>query len=254
MLDRVLGGSTTEGIMGQTSATPSHPPTRPVRARGRGLLSVGWSRMLVAVALLACASVALTMQYQSMRSGIEADIYRQRLEALARDYATLRSTFNEAVRRTAVTELVVREGKLSVRVRTATGVEQEVATPFDPSTDIYVNYIVANGRLWVRSIYDRATGPEGEMVIDPALGQIEWSDEDYGLAVYRPLSEGRWIISITGGGSMGLKRLPLEDDPPELAATPPVRDYDEMQEEIDAQVGSISIRDIWKRITEGVAP
>lgn len=240
--------------MADTKTAPAHPPTRPARARGRGFFSIGWSRILVAIALLACASVALTMQYQSMRSGIEADIYRQRLEALARDYSTLRSTFNEAVRRTAVTELVVREGKLSVRVRTATGVEQDIPTEFNPNTDVYVNYIVSNGRLWVRSIYDRATGPQGELLIDPAMGDLDWTEEDYGLAVYRPLTEGRWIISITGGGAMGLKRLPLEDDPPPLAATPPIREYDEMQEEIEAEVGAISIKDIWRRIVDGVAP
>ena len=231
-------------------ADTADPPRAP-RSRGRGLLSLGWSRALIAVALLACASVAMTMQYQSMRSGIEADIYRQRLEALARDYASLRTTFNEAVRRTAVTELIVRGNALSVRVRTATGVEQELPTAFNPSTEIYVNYIVSNGRLWVRSIYYRATGPQGELVIDPAMGSIEWTEQDYGLAVYRPLTEGRWIISVTGGGALGLKRLPLEDDPPALAATPPVRSYDQMQEEIDAQVGSISLKDIWRRIVDG---
>lgn len=227
----------------------AEPRSRPAR-RGR-LLSAGWSRALVAVALLACASVALTMQYQSMRSGIEADIYRRRLEALARDYESLRSTFNEAVRRTAVTELLVRDGKLSVRVRTAAGVEREIPTDFDPTTEVYVNYIVAGGRLWVRSIYDRAAGPERELVIDPAMGDLDWSEEDYGLSVYRPLGEGRWIITITGGGSLGLKRLEEADPSPDLAATPPVRAYDELQEEIDSQVGSISLKDIWDRILHG---
>lgn len=230
--------------------------TQPRQSSGviRGFLGIGWSRALVAVALLACASVALTMQYQSMRSGIEADIYRQRLEALARDYQSLRSTFNEAVRRTAVTELIVHEGKLSVRVRTAAGVEQEIATPFDPSTDVYVSYIVAGGRLWVRSIYDRAAGPQGELVIDPAMADIQWTQEDYGLAIYRPLDEGRWIISITGGGSLGLKRLDPADQPPDLTATPPVRSYEEITAEAQQQVGSISLNDIWNRIIHGTAP
>lgn len=230
----------------------AEPSARPARSRGpRRMLGAGWSRALVAIALLACASVALTMQYQSMRSGIEADIYRRRLETLARDYESLRSTFNEAVRRTAVTELVVKEGKLSVRIRTAAGVEQEIPTTFDPTTKVYVNYIVSNGRLWVRSIYDEAAGPRGEMVIDPALGNIEWSPEDYGLAVYRPLNEGRWVITITGGGSLGLKHLEEADPSPDLASSPPVRSYDEMQGEIDAEVGTISIKDIWDRVLRG---
>lgn len=234
----------------------SESSARAGRPRGRGLrfLGMGWSRALVAVALLACASVALTMQYQSMRSGIEAEIYRQRLESLARDYASLRSTFNEAVRRTAVTELVVKDGKLSVRVRTAAGVEQEIPTSFDPTTEVWVNYIVAGGRLWVRSIYDRASGPQGELIIDPLMGELEWSEQDYGLSVYRPLEEGRWVISITGGGALGLKRMELADEPTRLAATPEVKGYDEMQEDIDAQVGSISLRDIWDRIVHGVSP
>jgi len=92
------------------------------------------------------------------------------------------------------------------------------------------------------------------MVIDPVMGDIEWTEEDYGLAVYRPLTEGRWVISVTGGGALGLRHMPLEDEPPALAATPPVRSYDEMREEIDAQVGSISLKDIWRRIVEGSAP
>lgn len=224
------------------------------RPRGRGFLSLGWSRALVGVALLACAGVALTMQYQSMRSGIEADIYRQRLESLARDYQSLRTTFNEAVRRTAVTELIVKDNKLSVRVRTAAGVEEEIPTTFDPTTEVYVNYIVAGGRLWVRSIYDRASGPQNELVIDPTMGDLEWTEEDYGLSVYRPLTEGRWIISITGGGALGLKRVPLEEDPAPLAATPPVRSYEEIEQEVDAQVGAISLKDIWDRVVNGRSP
>lgn len=224
--------------------------------RRRGLrpgrwIGPGWSRALVAIALLACASVALTMQYQSMRAGIESDIYRQRLETLARDYESLRSTFNEAVRRTAVTELVVREGELSVRIRTAAGVEREIPTAFDPSTEVYVNYIVSGGRLWVRSIYDRASGPRGEMVIDPALGDLEWPEDEYGISIFRPLDEGRWVISVTGGGSLGLTRLELDDEPAALASAPAVRSYEQMQEEIDAQVGTISVRDIWDRILSG---
>lgn len=236
-----------------TNDAGSAASDRRARRAGRrsGLLGLGWSRALVGAALLACAGVAMTMQYQSMRSGIEADIYRARLEALARDYQSLRSTFNEAVRRTAVTELVVREGKLSVRVRTATGVERDIPTDFDPGTEIWVNYIVSGGRLWVRSIYDRQAGPRGELVIDPAMGDIEWNSEDYGLSVFRPLGEGRWVISVTGGGALGLRRLDLADEPPALAAAPPVRSYEEMREEIEAQMGTISVRDIWDRIIHG---
>ena len=50
-----------------------------------------------------------------------SEVYRERLAAVASDYEELRGRFNEAVRRTAVTELVVENGALSVAIRNAGG-------------------------------------------------------------------------------------------------------------------------------------
>ena len=49
-----------------------------------------------------------------VESRVAADIYRQRLTALGADYEALRGRYNEAVRKTAVTELLVKDGSLSV--------------------------------------------------------------------------------------------------------------------------------------------
>ena len=52
---------------------------------------------------------------------------------MSEDYGELRDRYNAAVRRTAVTELVVEDGKLSVVIRTDDGEIQVLQSPFDPS-------------------------------------------------------------------------------------------------------------------------
>jgi hypothetical protein len=151
---------------------------------------------------------------------------RRQLEALSEEHRELTATFNEVVRRTAVTELVVEEGRLSVTVRDARGEIRTIPTPFDPQEEIYVDYLVINGRLWIRRVFDGQTPPAEGIVIDPALGDVDWNagQAHQGKAVYRALNEGRWIISVTGDGSLGLARLE-ECEEADLTAAPPVRDY-----------------------------
>jgi hypothetical protein len=64
------------------------------------------------------------------------------------------------------------------------------------------------------------------MLIDPGLAEVDWSadPEGHGKAAYRSLEEGRWVVSVTGDGSLGLARAPL-DAAPELVPAPPVRSY-----------------------------
>ena len=69
------------------------------------------------------------------------------LESLARDYSALRETYNEAVRKSVVTELLVKNGTLCVVVRNAAGERETIETPFDPSREIYVDYVLVDGRL-----------------------------------------------------------------------------------------------------------
>jgi len=178
--------------------------------------------------------------YRAMRSDIAADVYRQRLEQLAGEYETLRTTFNEAVRRTAVTELLVEDGRLSVAIVTS---------------EIYVDYVVIDGRLLIRRVFDSYTPPMSAVVLDTELEFVDWNDPraQEGKAVYRALEEGRWVVSATGNGSLGLIRLGDIDttQPAELTPAPPVRTFEEILEELDTSIRDIGPGDVWKRVTGG---
>jgi hypothetical protein len=186
---------------------------------------------LLLVALLATGGVA---GYQLLRTGLAADVYRARLEQAASDYEALRGQYNQAVRRTAVTELIVADGRVSVLIRDAGGTIRSLETPFDPAREIYVDFVVLDGRLWIRRVFDDRTPPEQGVLVDPALAEIDWSSEQaaYGKATYRALTPGRWVVSVTGDGSLGLTRA-SDDVPSQLAPPPPVRDYEPVESELD---------------------
>jgi hypothetical protein len=211
------------------------------------ILKMAWT----AVALGALAAGGL-LGYRLMRADIAAEVYRERLEGLARDYESIRSSYNAAVKRTAVNELVVRDGRVFVRVRNVAGTVKEVETPFDPSREIYVDYVVVDGRLWLRRVFDSATAPGEGLVIDPALADIDWHSPSAkeGKAVYRRLSEGRWIVTVTGDGSLGLARAEGEVETP-LAAPPEVRDYEQMEKDARTQIGRIGAGEVWRRLVRG---
>ncbi len=193
--------------------------------------------------------VAGVVGYELIEANLKADIYRDRLTALSDDYDQLRDTYNQAVRRTAVTELVVEDGKLCVSIRNAEGVVRSIPTPFDPSGEVYVDYVVLDGRLWVRRVFDAKTPPSEGVVIDPAMAEVAWDSETaaHGKAVYRQLSEGRWVVSVTGDGSLGLARAE-GDDPVDLTTSPDVRDYEPISEQAQAEVDRIGPGDVVKRL------
>ncbi|MBK7403773.1 MAG: hypothetical protein IPJ41_03850 [Phycisphaerales bacterium] len=200
----------------------------------------------MAVALGACL-----LGYQFLRAGAAAEIYRQRLTQLADEYEGLRVTYNRAVQRTAVTELSVRDGKLTVLVVTDGGLLREVPTPYDPMGEIYVDYIVREGRLWIRRVFDGNTPPSQGVVIDPNLEAVAWGEESggakVGKAVYRALGEGRWIVSVTGDGSLGLVRSE-EKSAAKLHPAPEVTDFATVTVEADQDVRSIGLTDVWDRL------
>jgi hypothetical protein len=191
------------------------------------------TRRLLDVLFVVLLGFAGLAGFRLVQKGVEAEVYRERLVAVAHDYEELRSRFNEAVRRTAVTELVVEDGALSVAIRNAAGEVQRFETPYDPSREIYVDYVVLDGRLWIRRVFDAETPPEHGMVIDPGLAEIDWNadPEGHGKAAYRSLEEGRWVVSVTGDGSLGLTRSQGEARPI-LAPPPPVREYDPVETEV----------------------
>lgn len=196
--------------------------------------------------LLLC--VVAVMAYRWAFAKVEKDIYRERLAGLSSEYESLRSMYNQAVRKTAVTELVVKNSKLSLTIRTMEGLDRVIALPFDPADEIYCDYVVLEGRLWIRRVYDAHTPPEKGAVINDSLAQVDWNNPAarYGKAVYRSLGEGRWIVTVTGDGSLGLAKVDAQTDVA-LSGPPPVRDYDQLEKQINQALTHVTAGDVLKR-------
>lgn len=188
--------------------------------------------------------------YFALKSHMASEIYRDRLEELGRDYENLAREYQDAVRKSAVTELRVQEGSLSVLVRAADGVLEEIETPYDPSREIYIDYVLLNGRLWIRRIFDHDTPPSQGLVIDPRRVDVNWhaqKDEAHGKAVYRQLSTGRWAVTVTGSGALGLTKV-SDDTSITLISPPEIRDFSELEEAIRqdlADIGPVEIVQRW---------
>lgn len=209
---------------------------------------------LVSTACLAVLTAgAGYLGYRAMRGEIAAAVYRDRLASLARDYEALRTSYNDAVRKSAVTELIVKNNTLSLSVRTPQGVVKKIETALNPRNEIYVDYVLVDGRLFIRRVYDNLTAPAAGVVLDPALTDIDWSSPfaAYGQAIYRQLTDGRWIVTVAGNGSLGLVRVGDADasaDGPELKAAPQIKDYNQVLSDVDAKLDDISIGDVWRRV------
>ena len=222
-------------------------PTR--EPSNSGFAKLGLVRLVGVGALVIIAGLGTATAYSVARSQLAASVYLERLEALARDYESLRQEYNTAVRRTAVTELLVSGDRLSVHLRTADGQTKTIDTPFDPRGEIYVDYAVVDGRLWLRRIFDADTPPSGAMVIDPSFETIDWTQVSakYGKAIYRSLDTGRWVVSVTGDGSLGLEQVNPEDADRPLAFAPQVRDFETIEEQVQARIDRIGWRDVVRR-------
>lgn len=194
-------------------------------------------------------AAATFLGWRVARNQVAGEIYKERLKTLAHDYEALRQRYNEAVRRTAVTELVVQDGELSLRIVDASGEERVIETPYDPSREVYVDYVVVQGRLWIRRVFDAKTAPGDGLVITPPLEGVDWSDPRFavGKAVYRALGEGRWVVTVTGDGSLGLARAE-RGEPARLTAIPEVREYDEMERAIAVEIEGISATDVVRSV------
>ena len=208
-------------------------------------------RGLLLMALASLLALSGLAGYQLLRTGQAADVYRARLEETVQDYEVLRGQYNQAVRRTAVTELVVEDGKVSVAIRDAGGSIRTIETPFDPSREIYVDFVVLDGRLWIRRVFDDRTPPEQAVLIDPTLAEIDWSEAQaaYGKAAYRALGPGRWVVSVTGDGSLGLTRG-QEGAPAELAAPPAVREYEPIESALANALRDLGPAEVLRALAE----
>ncbi len=203
---------------------------------------------IVSLLLVLLLGVSAYSGYRLLLAGIEVDVYRERLVELRRDHDQLRKQYNQAVRRTAVTELLVNDGKLRVSIRTAEGELRTLETPFDPSGEIYVDYVIIDGRLWIRRVFDANTAPGEGMVIDPALVDIDWdvARAAHGKAAYRPLDEGRWVVTVTGDGSLGLARVDAARV--ELSGPPAVREYTPVGESVDAVLRELTAAEMLRSL------
>ncbi len=208
-----------------------------------------WIQITIGLLLLCVIAV---VGYRWASAKVELDIYRDRLAGLSNEYESLRSMYNQAVRKTAVTELIVKDGKLSLAIRTIEGLDRVIETPFDPALEIYCDYVLLNGRLWIRRVYDGHTPPSKGLVIDDKLQHVDWNDPAarYGNAVYRSLGEGRWIVTVTGDGSLGLVQAGEILNTP-LSGPPPVQDYNQLDKQINEAIAHVTIADVLRRLLAG---
>ncbi len=210
-----------------------------------------WQKLSIVVAAGLIGVAGLT-GYRLARTRIEADTYRHRLVAMADRYEQLRETYNRAVSRTAVTELLVEDRTICVQVRNAEGVVRTIPTPYDPSREIYVDYVVVDGRLWIRRVFDDQTPPQRGVVIDPKLASIDWDAATvrHGKAAYRRLSEGRWIVTVTGDGSLGLARRE-RGEAIELTPPPRIEEFQTIEESVRQDLERIGPGDVVKALVNG---
>lgn len=180
------------------------------------------------------------------RARLSETVYRNRLEEVCTQYEALRTAYNDMVRRTAVAELVVDDGRLSVAYRIGTRTIETVPLPFDPEREIYVDFVVLDGRLLIRRVFSEDTPPNAGTVLNPALLGVDWNrpDAQVGKAVYRRLSEGRWTVTVTGNGALGLE--PASDRTPEMdiALNPPIRNYKDVEATVRDATGGITVGDV----------
>lgn len=202
-------------------------------------------RIFLSLVVLALLVALSAVSYRVARERLAADIYRQRLQALSNDYELLRSQYNTAVEKTAVTELWVEDGALSVVVTSAAGELRRVPTPFDPSDEIHVDFVVLDGRLWIRRVYDAHTPAKDGLVIEPSLADVNWDDAGavYGVSVYRPLAEGHWVIDVTGNGALSLMRKE-NDARPTLVHAPAVREAPPIERALEEGTDHIGFSDM----------
>lgn len=231
-----------------TTPQPKALP-RPKPAR---LLPLLLGRALPALALLAACGLATIAGLELARARAASDIYRERLGQLTDDYRALADRYNTAVRRTAVTELLVEDGRLTVIVRSRAGELARVPTPYDPSREIYVDFALVDGRLWIRRVFDDLTPPAAGTVIDPALASIDWTGPDarVGQAIYRALAQGRWVVTVSGSGALSLTKL-TDDAQPDLAPAPPIADFAEIEAQAATRADRVTLRDALMRLLGG---
>lgn len=212
------------------------------------------SRLFLPIGLLGMA-LAAAAGYQWARAQVAQDIYRDRLVVLQDDYLALAERYNQAITPRPVTELLVEDGIVCVLVRQGNGELARIQTPFNAWEDeLFVDYALVDGRLLIRRVFDEHTAARSDqtVVVDSDLLEVDWTDPTipYGKAIYRSkMTDGRWVVSVTGDGSLGLKRVG-DDEPVVLETQPKVQAFDPIEETADRDIQTIGIGDVWKHLVD----
>lgn len=205
---------------------------------------------LSVIALLA----ATLLGYQWAKASVAQEIYRDRLASLQADYQHLAKQYNQAITPRPVTELLVEDQKICVIVRKGDGELVRVPTPFNGwENDVYVDYVLADGRLLIRRVFEIKNGQDTSkpVQVDAELVEVQWGDSvPFGKAIYRSkMEDGRWVVSVTGDGSLTLKRI-AANEPVKLATQPKIQKFDPVDERADEAVDRISVGDVWRHMTD----
>ncbi len=200
---------------------------------------------ITSLAILSAVAITTVVGLKIAKSEAANLVYQDRIRDLSTDYESLAAKYNQAVRQTAVTELVVKDRKITVQIRTIEGEQETIETPCDADKEIYVDFALIAGRLWIRRVFDADTPPSQATIINPKLANVDWDSEGalVGQAVYRQLDEGRWIVNAAGDGVLTLTKVP-EDQIVNLSPPPTIKTYEEVQSQIDEQLERITWRDV----------
>lgn len=223
----------------------NNPPTRT-----RPSISRAFNRFttLLSLALILGAGY---LGYQVLRNGVAADVYHDRLVQLNDEHHELIDQYNQAVTRTAVTELVIQNGTVCVNVRTADGRVEPHPVDADPSHEIYVDYVVKGNRLLIRRVFDSRSAPDDSGLIDSALLDLDWSDPTlkHGQSISRRFTDGRWIVTVSGDGALALAKIDHHVEV-ELQRPPKIEDFDPVSA-TQNQIKQISPADVYSRYFGG---
>jgi len=212
-------------------------------------------RLFLPLALVALALAAVA-GYRWARATVAQEIYRNRLVALENDYRQLTQQYNQAITPRPVTEILVEDGRVCVVVRKGDELVR-VPTHFDiRKNEVYVDYILADQRLLIRRVFEfnkvNAVPPDKVVYIDKDLLEVDWDPDriPYGKSLsFSKREDGRYIISVTGDGSLGLKQVSSSTEV-DLESVPRVKDYPPIEEAAHKEIDAIGVADVWRYLID----
>tara|TARA_R110002073_G_scaffold118918_1_gene258679 strand:- start:593710 stop:594363 length:654 start_codon:yes stop_codon:yes gene_type:complete len=196
-------------------------------------------------AIIAAVGLVSVVGMRFAKADAANEVYQSRLRDLSTNYESLAAQYNQAVRQTAITELVVKDRSITVQIRTIEGTAETIETSCDADKEIYVDFALIEGRLWIRRVFDADTPPSQATIINPKLANVDWNAEGalVGQAVYRQLDEGRWVVNAAGDGALALTKVP-DDQVVNLSPPPTIKAYEEIQSQVDEELDKVTWRDV----------